>query len=324
MFFMVLVSVCERRRQASSFVIVSVGPRIVVRQKEPSEFIVGKTFTDCVELASKPGEVVLFKMELARVRNIFKDPFRNILGCDGQHVRTVVIGLPHEQQAQLLAFTQNDGPYDAFGVWNSVWDFSQDADFHSGSIVNEAMDLGWREQTPAIRFDATKIQCVGNFGQCRQSGFRHDFLNRATEFRVSIRGDSLPGFDCLWNCQTVVRIPKFDPSAFGCFESRLGATRNHVPLVFSDGHENVNQKRCGVGVVCCDEIHFGILKRCDEVKIATQTVELSDEQGVSVGLTLLDGLGQNGSVGSLAGFDLNKLFDDFRTVFEGLGEVDDG
>ena len=81
-----------------------------------------------------------------------------------------------------------------------------------------------------------------------------------------------------------LRIPQFHPTAFGGFQGGLGAAGNHIPLVFGHGHQNVNQERGGVRIVGGDEIHLGVLKGRNEVKIPAEPVKFGHQQGATVGL----------------------------------------
>ena len=58
------------------------------------------------------------------------------------------------------------------------------------------------------------------------------------------------------------------PSGSGSFQGELGAVGNHISLVLGHGHQNMNQEGGGMGIVGGYEIHLGIHKGCNEVKIS--------------------------------------------------------
>ena len=116
-----------------------------------------------------------------------------------------------------------------------------------------------------------------------------------------LRSPALRSAAIFWRASTafgnggfVLGVPQFDPTALGGFQGGLGAAGNHIPLVFGHGDQNMNQERGGVRIVSRDEIHLGILKGCNEVKIAGEAVKFGHQKGESVGLTFTEASAKTG------------------------------
>lgn len=87
-------------------------------------------------------------------------------------------------------------------------------------------------------------------------------------------GSCRRGFiDCFVNAW----IPKFNPSSFGCLQSRLGTIGYHRPFVLCHSNQDVDEKWSCVGIVHCQEVDFGLLESGDEVEVPAEAVQFCDQ-----------------------------------------------
>ena len=87
------------------------------------------------------------------------------------------------------------------------------------------------ELASPIRFDATKVQNFGDFGQFRQPGLFHHFSHRLSESGVSVGGNLLADLYRLGDGGFILRISEFDPTTLAASKAALESILGRLVLL---------------------------------------------------------------------------------------------
>src|SRR5262245_24826531 len=95
-------------------------------------------------------------------------------------------------------------------------------------------------------------------------GSSHSFIARS--------GGALLGFS------DALIITKLLAIGLGDGERSLGARRNCIALVLSDGGEDMDRELGGRRVVATDEVNLAVHQHCNEREVAAEPIKLGDDQ----------------------------------------------
>ena len=83
--------------------------------------------------------------------------------------------------------------------------------------------------------------------------------------------------------------------------------RNHAALFIGDHRHDADRQSIGCGHISGHEVDARLLEAKQEMRVAAEPIDLSDNELGAIKPAGLDSLGQDGTIGVLAAFDFDEL-----------------